>query len=281
MCGSRSLSHRPLRPYRSKANGDAAIRGLAPALKAMAAAYEPKGVEILLLNSSLKDRREAILAEAETSGHGLPVLIDANQLVGESLGVTRSAEAYVVNPKTWTPAYGHLIAMGVQVAVHRVHERPARHQQLGALVQQRRDQVRKPRLLRRLERRPAPDGAESRSDEKLLFLDPRSGAIVRRAQVRISSPDIGTKTAPEARERVEAHEVPVRELARDISIDPKATTQILKLVNSSSLGVAHRIVGTLDAINLLGVKRTIALVLSAVFLPIIIVEIQKWFVRRS
>ncbi|MFZ5721260.1 MAG: hypothetical protein ACOY5Y_17505 [Pseudomonadota bacterium] len=89
----------------TQANGDAVIRGLAPTLKAMAATYRPKGVEVLLLNSSLKDRREAILAEAEAAGHGLPVLMDVNQLVGESLGVRRSAEAYVVDPKTWTLAW--------------------------------------------------------------------------------------------------------------------------------------------------------------------------------
>ncbi len=35
----------------------------------------------------------------------MPVLLDPNQLIGEILGVTRSAEAYVINPKTWTIAY--------------------------------------------------------------------------------------------------------------------------------------------------------------------------------
>ena len=89
----------------TQANGDAAIRGLAPQLKTLDATYGAKGVEFLLLNSSLKDSREAILAEAAKAGFVMPVLMDANQLIGESLGVTRSAEAFVVNPKTWTIAY--------------------------------------------------------------------------------------------------------------------------------------------------------------------------------
>jgi len=38
----------------TQANGDAAMRGLAPALKALKANYGAKGVEFAMLNSSLK-----------------------------------------------------------------------------------------------------------------------------------------------------------------------------------------------------------------------------------
>jgi len=89
----------------TQANGDAVIRGLAPQLKALASTYGAKGVEFLMLNSNLKDSREAILAEAASAGYAAPILMDANQLIGEGLGVSRSAEAYVINPKTWTVAY--------------------------------------------------------------------------------------------------------------------------------------------------------------------------------
>ena len=100
----------------SQANGDAAIRASAPALKTLAATYGAKGVEFLLLNSSLKDSREAILAEADKAGFAVPVLMDSNQLVGEGLGVTRSAEAFVVNPKTWQVVYRGPVA-GVGAAL--------------------------------------------------------------------------------------------------------------------------------------------------------------------
>ena len=86
-------------------NGDAVIRGLAPEVDRLAAAYGAKGVEVLMLNSSLKDSMEAIQAEAGKAGYKLPILMDSNQLVGESLGVTRSAEAVVINPKTWQVVY--------------------------------------------------------------------------------------------------------------------------------------------------------------------------------
>eukprot|EP01035_Chromulina_nebulosa_P038878 gene38878-52515_t len=50
-------------------------------------------------------RRETILAEAQKVGFKAPIMMDVNQLVGGSLGVNRSAEAYVINPKTWTVFY--------------------------------------------------------------------------------------------------------------------------------------------------------------------------------
>jgi len=89
----------------TQANGDAVLRGQAAALNALAKAYGEKGVEFRMLNSSLKDSRESVRAEIEKAGYAIPVLMDNNQLIGESLGVTRSAEAYVIDPKTWTVAW--------------------------------------------------------------------------------------------------------------------------------------------------------------------------------
>ena len=89
----------------TQANGDAVIRSLAPALKTLKASYAGKDVEFVMLNSSLKDSREAVIEEAKSAGYDTPVLLDGNQLVGEQLGVTRSAEVVVVNPKTWTVVY--------------------------------------------------------------------------------------------------------------------------------------------------------------------------------
>ena len=89
----------------SQANGDAVIRSEAAALKALKAAYAPKGVEFMMINSSLKDSREAIQAEAKKAGYDTPILMDSYQLVGESLGVTRSAEVIVVDPRNWKVVY--------------------------------------------------------------------------------------------------------------------------------------------------------------------------------
>jgi hypothetical protein len=89
----------------TQSNGDAVLRNQAPALKALKAAYASKGVELWMINPNLKDTREAILTEAAKAGYDAPIMMDSYQLVGESLGVTRSAEAIVIDPKTWTIAW--------------------------------------------------------------------------------------------------------------------------------------------------------------------------------
>jgi mono/diheme cytochrome c family protein len=105
----------------TQANGDSVIRGLAPTLKALKASYAARGVEFLMLNSSLKDSREAVVAEAQNAGYDVPVLLDVNQLVGEQLGVTRSAEVLVVDPRTWTVVYrGGLDAHSAGAAIDAV-----------------------------------------------------------------------------------------------------------------------------------------------------------------
>jgi thiol-disulfide isomerase/thioredoxin len=85
----------------TQANGCPISRSLAPAVRELKAKYEGKGVEFLMLNSALQDSREAVAKEAAEYNFGIPVLLDANQLVGEQLGVTRTGEFFVIDPKTW------------------------------------------------------------------------------------------------------------------------------------------------------------------------------------
>src|SRR5476651_2246752 len=80
-------------------------RSMVPALKALRDKYAAQGVEMFLVDSNLQDSRDAIAAEAKEYGIDIPILMDSNQLVGEALGVTRTAEVFVINPKTWQVAY--------------------------------------------------------------------------------------------------------------------------------------------------------------------------------
>jgi len=89
----------------TQANGCPISRSLAPAVRELKAKYGAQGVEFLMLNSALQDSREAIAKEADEFDFGVPVLLDSNQLVGEQLGVTRTGEFYVIDPKTWKVAY--------------------------------------------------------------------------------------------------------------------------------------------------------------------------------
>jgi len=80
-------------------------RSQAPAYKELQQQFAGKGVEFMMLNSATQDTREAIQKEVKDAGYDMPVLMDSNQLVGESLGVQRTAEVFVINPKTWQVVY--------------------------------------------------------------------------------------------------------------------------------------------------------------------------------
>ncbi len=86
-------------------NGCPIARSLTPHVKALRDRYAAQGVQFLMLNSNLQDGRDAIAKEKAEFGLDIPILMDANQLVGEQLGVTRTAEFFVIDPKTWKIAY--------------------------------------------------------------------------------------------------------------------------------------------------------------------------------
>jgi peroxiredoxin len=86
-------------------NGSKNLRDAAPALKALKDTYAAKDVPVFLLNSTPADNRETIAKEMASLGLDLPVLIDDTQLIGESLGVSRVAQAFVIDPKTWNVVY--------------------------------------------------------------------------------------------------------------------------------------------------------------------------------
>jgi peroxiredoxin len=89
----------------TRANGTAASHAGDAALQKLSDAYKDKGVVVWALDSSLADTRDAVAAEAAKENLTVPVLMDEQQLVGESLGVQREGEVFVINPKTWTVAY--------------------------------------------------------------------------------------------------------------------------------------------------------------------------------
>ena len=86
-------------------NGCPIVRQAVPAFRELRDQYRAKGVQFLLINSNLQDKRDAIAAESKEFGFDIPILVDDTQLIGESLGFNRTAEVLVINPKNWTLAY--------------------------------------------------------------------------------------------------------------------------------------------------------------------------------
>jgi mono/diheme cytochrome c family protein len=89
----------------TQGDGCPIVRNIAGTIKALKAKYAGKGVEFMMLNSNLQDNRVEAAAEAKEYGYDMPILMDQDQLVGEQLGVTRTAEVIVINPKTWKIIY--------------------------------------------------------------------------------------------------------------------------------------------------------------------------------
>ncbi|MBI1360016.1 MAG: redoxin domain-containing protein [Alphaproteobacteria bacterium] len=87
----------------SSALGDPTSARAATALADLQSKYAGKGVQFMMLDSSLKDSRDAQIDQ--DAKLAVPVLADELQVIGRSLGVTRTAEVFVVDPKTWTVAY--------------------------------------------------------------------------------------------------------------------------------------------------------------------------------
>ena len=78
---------------------------LTPDFKELQAKFEAKGVKFLMLNSNLSDPPAAIAEEMKSFGSTIPVLKDADQKVGEPLGVERATETLVIQPGTWKVLY--------------------------------------------------------------------------------------------------------------------------------------------------------------------------------
>ena len=87
----------------TQVNGDPLSRESIKTLESLKAMFG--SVDYLLLNSSPNDTRGTIAAEAAALNVSLPILDDDKQTVAESLGVTQTGEAFVIDPIGWKIVY--------------------------------------------------------------------------------------------------------------------------------------------------------------------------------
>jgi peroxiredoxin len=100
-----SLSGKKAVVIMTQSDGCPIVRLAVPALREIRERYRSQNVEFLLLNPTLQDSADAVQREAEEFGFGITVLLDRTQQVGEAWGVNRTAEVFVIDPKTWTLLY--------------------------------------------------------------------------------------------------------------------------------------------------------------------------------
>ncbi len=86
-------------------NGCPIVRNALVDFKALQNEFADSNVEFFMLNANLQDHRATIQAEAEKYGIEVPILDDETQLIGESLGLVRTAEVLILDPQTWEIVY--------------------------------------------------------------------------------------------------------------------------------------------------------------------------------
>jgi peroxiredoxin len=114
----------------TQSNGCPIVRLAVPALREIRDKYRSQDIEFLLLNPTLQDTQESVSKEAAEFGFGLPVMLDRTQKVGDLLGVDRTAEVYVIDPKSWKLVYHGPIDDRLSYET----QRPVHHQYLSDAI---------------------------------------------------------------------------------------------------------------------------------------------------
>ncbi len=86
-------------------NGCPIVRQSYPYMEEIRAKYEPQGVVFLYINSNPWDTDESIVTECTEYAATVPVLRDRHRALAHALGFKRSAETFVLDPKSWRVLY--------------------------------------------------------------------------------------------------------------------------------------------------------------------------------
>jgi len=81
-------------------NGSAQTASALADYTRLQAAYAEQGIEFMLINP-LGEPREQVRAEAEALGLALPVLIDDAQVIAQAMGVDKSGETFLYDPRSF------------------------------------------------------------------------------------------------------------------------------------------------------------------------------------
>ncbi len=67
--------------------------------------FANQNVAFLMINSNLQDNQKSIAKEAAEFKINFPILVDDEQAVGVALKFERTADTFIINPKTWALEY--------------------------------------------------------------------------------------------------------------------------------------------------------------------------------
>lgn len=86
-------------------NGCPIVRNGSHTLKSIRDEFSEEDVVFFMLNPQPQDNRESVTEEATEYGYDFPILLDESQLVARSLGVDRTAEVFIIDPKKMQVLY--------------------------------------------------------------------------------------------------------------------------------------------------------------------------------
>ncbi len=87
------------------ASGDAVVEAALPQFAELAERHAEQNLQFFLLNPMARYNRDVVAAEMQAQGISIPVLMDDSQLVAETLGVERTAEVLIYDPKRFVVTY--------------------------------------------------------------------------------------------------------------------------------------------------------------------------------
>lgn len=102
-------------------NGCPIARIALPNIHAVKDEFESKGVTFLAINANIQDNMDAIHKEVTEFGLRLPVLKDEGQVLAKALGVERTAEVFIVDPRSKEVLFRGPINDQVGYETQRVH----------------------------------------------------------------------------------------------------------------------------------------------------------------
>lgn len=81
------------------------VRKSLPAIESLRAKYQSENVRFFFIDANLQDTRARLNEEAKEFGIKIPLLSDATQDVSKSLGINRTGEVILIDPRTWQVAF--------------------------------------------------------------------------------------------------------------------------------------------------------------------------------
>ena len=88
--------------FLAQANRDESVANAIPEFTRLAKAFSAEKIQFFLINSMGLHDREEVQAEMDRLGTQIPVLMDDAQIIGEALGIQRSAELILFDPSNFT-----------------------------------------------------------------------------------------------------------------------------------------------------------------------------------